>query len=293
MLYSEKSSGSRSVPTIFAWLANLLGTSPTTGFMPYEWHSRTSHAYLQNESRKDCGIYTVTHCLALAFGYGLQENGAFPSDHQRRIRARRKRYVQDLMEHGFGFYNDEEDGGGSQYYPLLDAVPSNDKSDGFLALHPDIVAALPRWAQNRRACYLDCPSKAKLVEHCARNKRFYPGYDAAAVSSKEIDLPQFLEWVEALDRKRKGGKWKPLGYPQHGPRVWIDPRHKNPQERNGKPLWERIEIIDVDVDAEEHEGVGLKDEPKQKKRHLEDVDAEEHEGVGSRDEPAQKKRRIV
>ncbi|KAJ5054835.1 uncharacterized protein L3040_001098 [Drepanopeziza brunnea f. sp. 'multigermtubi'] len=88
---SPRSSGSKCVPHIFAWLAEFLGSE----FQPCEWKLRTGAAHVQERFRGDCAIYTVTHTMCLAFGYGIA--GAFPDDHQDRIQDRRRRYVQDLI----------------------------------------------------------------------------------------------------------------------------------------------------------------------------------------------------
>lgn len=101
---SPRSDGAHCVPTIFSWLAEYLGNEKGVGFVPYEWKIRTGAGRLQNLWRGDCGIYTVTHAMALAFGYGFDEKGAFPKDHQHRMIKRRKRYVQDLMFGGFTLY---------------------------------------------------------------------------------------------------------------------------------------------------------------------------------------------
>ncbi|CZR53880.1 uncharacterized protein PAC_03762 [Phialocephala subalpina] len=89
---SPRSDGAHCLPQLFAWLAEFIGKDSETPFIPSEWTLRTGAGRLQNLWRGDCGIYTVTHAMALAFGYGYGiPVGAFPTDHQHRIIKRRKR----------------------------------------------------------------------------------------------------------------------------------------------------------------------------------------------------------
>lgn len=104
---SPRSDGANCIPQIFAWLAEFIGNEEGRVFVPAEWKLRTRAGRLQNLWRGDCGVYTVTHVMALAFGYGYGEGlGAFPREHQARIIKRRKRYVQDLMFGGFKLYEE-------------------------------------------------------------------------------------------------------------------------------------------------------------------------------------------
>lgn len=248
MVHSQRrTSGSKSLPTIFNWLAHLLGNNPHEGFLPYEWKLRTDHGYLQILSRKDCGFYTMTHAMSLAFGWGLnaqKTGGIFPKDHQDRMVHRRHRCVYDLMKQGFKFYDPNSENGNESYYPLLDTPPSNDKADGYTNLVEEVIEALPAWAANRRSCYIGCPTALKLKQHCKRNERYYPGWEKPEVSGENVILETFVAWVEEMDHLRKRGhafghgKFKPLPYPQYQPPKWIDPRARSPKSVYPDPLWE-------------------------------------------------------
>jgi hypothetical protein len=113
---SPRSDGAMCLQKIFTWLAEFIGNEEGSAFIPSEWKLRTRAGRLQNLWRGDCGVYTVTHIMALAFGYGFkEEQGAFPKEHQARIIKRRKRYVQDLMFGGFKLY--EEGSSNCEYFP--------------------------------------------------------------------------------------------------------------------------------------------------------------------------------
>ena len=107
---SIRSDGAMCIPRIFTWLAEFIGNEEGSTFVPSEWKLRTMAGKLQNLWRGDCGVYTVTHVMALAFSYGFKDElGAFPKDHQVRIMKRRKRYVQDLMFGGFKLWEEGSD----------------------------------------------------------------------------------------------------------------------------------------------------------------------------------------
>jgi hypothetical protein len=245
--HSRRSDGSKCVAEIFVWLAEFLKDDPKDGFLPYNWKLRTDYGHEQHQKHKDCGIYTVTHAMALAFGWGIGKNsGAFPQDHRRQAKrvARRQRYVADLMHQGFKFYDPDSSNNNIQYYPLLDTIPISSKDEHFTMLPKEVVDALPSWAVNRRACYVDCPSKMKLRQHCKRNARFYPGWDRPEISGLGVDLKGFKAWVEDMDSRRKRktqGGCKALPYPQFQPQKWIDPRDKDPKAIPSKPLWKRLD----------------------------------------------------
>jgi hypothetical protein len=143
------------------------------------------------------------------------------------------------MYGGFKFY--EERASNYQYYPLLDKAPTASASDGFIMLPKEVILGLPKWARNRRACYIDCPSKQMLKLHCKRNARFYPGYNSAKVSGSKVSYRKFLDWVEETDRMRKMHDYvlgrRPLPYPKFKPARWIDPRDKDPKAIPPGPLW--------------------------------------------------------
>lgn len=104
---------------LFKWLAAFIGhdrDSPYPTFVASEWKFRWGAGRLQNLWRGDCGIYTVTHVLAIAFGYGYGDIGAFPKDHQHRIIKRRKRYVQDILMGGFKLFNPEKGASNCEYF---------------------------------------------------------------------------------------------------------------------------------------------------------------------------------
>ncbi|KAH9223110.1 hypothetical protein DL95DRAFT_498062, partial [Leptodontidium sp. 2 PMI_412] len=213
---SPRSAGSRCVPHIFAWLASFLGNS----FFPYDWRLRTDAGHVQERSRGDCAIYTVTHAQCLAFGYGITDS--FPSDHQTKILNRRRRYVQDLMYQGFVDFKDGEEN--TQYYPLLDTKPTAFRSEGFYSLPGAVLELLPAEVANKSICYRDCPSKLALMNHCQRNARFYPGWEARQVSGTGRTLEEFVRWVENMDAMRHWKRYteaaRPLPYPANQPFRW-------------------------------------------------------------------------
>ncbi|KUJ08551.1 uncharacterized protein LY89DRAFT_788914 [Mollisia scopiformis] len=231
---SPRSDGSNCIPAVFAWLAEYIGNEEGSAFVPSEWRLRTSAGRLQNLWRGDCGIYTVTHALALAFGYGFGEKvGAFPRDHQHRIIKRRKRYVQDLMFGGFSLY--EEGASNLQYYPLIDAKPKALEEEDFESLPQSVLSKLPKWLRPRHPCYEKCPNKTVLKLHCQRNIKLYPGYDAPSVSGKGITLEKFIGWVEDMD-DRRAEKIREIS--KAGCRVeWIDPRSSNQRVTPRHALW--------------------------------------------------------
>lgn len=190
-------------------------------FVAYEWRLRTSAGQIQIRSRGDCAVYTVTHAQCLAFGYGLESS--FPLDHQDKMLARRRRYVQDLMNQGFA--ESEPGGENTQYYPLLDRKPTAKRSEGWMELPKFVMDKLPAAVANKNVCYAGCTSKALLVLHCQRNARFYPGYTNLCVSGSGVTLEEFVLWVEQMDAWRHGKKQvpkekKPLPYPLHQPFHW-------------------------------------------------------------------------
>lgn len=213
---SPRSAGSKCVPYIFAWLAEFLGSS----FLPYEWKLRTDAGHVQERSRGDCAIYTVTHAMCLAFGYGIVD--AFPQDHQDKMLNRRRRYVQDLMYQGFAAF--EPGGRNTQYYPLLDTKPQALRSEGFYTLPRAVLNMLPSKVANKRKCYMNCPSKIVLMKHCTRNARFYPGWQDGTVSGRGVTLEEFVAWVENMDAvrhwKRYSEEQRPLPYPAYQPFRW-------------------------------------------------------------------------
>lgn len=230
---SPRSDGAHCLPQLFSWLAEFIGQDSEIPFIPSEWTLRTGAGRLQNLWRGDCGIYTVTHAMALAFGYGYGiPVGAFPTDHQHRIIKRRKRYVQDLMFGGFKLWDEEDrdETGNCQYYPLIDRKPEGIEEDDFHPLPQSVLTALPRWCRPVKACYSKCPNKAALKMHCRRNRRLYPGYNKPEVSGRGVSLEKFTEWVEEMDerwerrKERKERKGSSGGGEEKDKVAWIDPR---------------------------------------------------------------------
>ncbi|PVH86689.1 hypothetical protein DL98DRAFT_582638 [Cadophora sp. DSE1049] len=216
---SPRSAGSRCVPEIFAWLSAFLGNS----FLPYEWRLRTDAGHVQERSRGDCAIYTVTHAQCLAFGYGIKDS--FPSDHQTKILNRRRRYVQDLMYQGFTDFQDGAEN--TQYYPLLDTKPTALRSEGFYSLPGVVLHRLPAEVANKRACY-----------------RYCPRWEDPKVSGRGKILEEFVRWVEEMDAMRHWKKYtteaaKPLTFPEHQPFRWIDPRDSGRNVSPSHSLWPR------------------------------------------------------
>ncbi|KAE8449204.1 hypothetical protein EG329_008371 [Mollisiaceae sp. DMI_Dod_QoI] len=226
---SPRSDGAHCMPKLFAWLAEFIGNEQGAGFVPSEWKLRTGAGRLQNLWRGDCGIYTVTHVLTLAFGYGYGEKGGFPKDHQHRIIKRRKRYVQDLMLGGFSLY--EEGASNCQYYPLIDKKPEALRKDGFHGLPQSVLNQLPKWARPIKACYAKCPNKSALKLHCRRNAKLYPGFDKPNISGRGIKLAQFIQWVEDMDEQ-----WAKKVQDGCGAE-WIDPRFSSQDVTPKRALW--------------------------------------------------------
>ncbi|KAL2076153.1 hypothetical protein VTL71DRAFT_1096 [Oculimacula yallundae] len=234
---SPRSAGSKCVPKLVAWLAAFLHTS----FIQYDWRLRVDAGHPQDRNRGDCAIYTVTHAQCLAFGYGLTDS--FPPEHQKMMVPRRRRYVQDLMYEGFADF--EHGSANTQYYPLLDTMPTALEDDGFVCLPGAVLRHLPADVANKRLCYRDCPSKAALIKHCRRNSTFYPGWNDRKISGRGRTLEELVTWVENMDAKRtwkKSTKAKPLSpslRPKHHPILWIDPRDPGRNYVFPNALWTR------------------------------------------------------
>ncbi|CZT40018.1 uncharacterized protein RSE6_00080 [Rhynchosporium secalis] len=232
---SPRFAGSNCVQYLFAWLSDYLGGT----FLPYDWRLRTDAGHVQERSRGDCAIYTVTHAQCLAFGYGISD--AFPCDHQKKILNRRQRYVQDLMYQGFADF--ELGSENTQYYPLLDTKPTALRNEGFHILPASVLNRLPAEIANKRKCYRGCPTKLSLIRHCRRNARFYPGWSDCKISGRGRSLKEFVMWVEDMDAMRHWKKCtpaaKPLPYPEHRPFRWIDPRDSGRTTIPPHALWPR------------------------------------------------------
>ncbi len=186
MPISPQPDGSKIVPAIFLWLAYFLQDD----FLPFEWQLRNDAGHMQRNLGGDCGVYTVTTAMSLAFGYHL---GAFPEGHQARALFRRRTYVQDLMLEGFEFWNKDPNNPNWQYYPLLDTKPTASKNEKFFELPKQLIDELPHHVAIRKKCYVECPNKSLLKVHCKRNMRFYPGYEAAKVSGPLTTLREFRQ----------------------------------------------------------------------------------------------------
>jgi hypothetical protein len=112
----------------------------------------------QASHRRDCGIYSTTHAMCLAFGYGVgSRTGAFPRDHQAKLASRGRRYAQDILNRGFATFDRTPNAPNWQYYPLLDKRPIASKSEGFLDIPSGIIEKLPPTTVYKRV------SKASLV----------------------------------------------------------------------------------------------------------------------------------
>jgi len=156
------------IQPIFLWLAEYLGQDRKECFFHSAWRLRVNGGKTQGQKSGDCGIYTSTHAMCLAFGYNIS---GVPADHKEKIIGRRRRYVQDLLLRGYTLYNAENpDSPNRQYYPLLDTPPS---TAGFSKIPDYIIDSLPDSARRRNPCYTWCQTKAQLGMHCNRNKRFY------------------------------------------------------------------------------------------------------------------------
>lgn len=237
---SPRSDGAHCLPQLFSWLATLIGQDSETPFIPSEWTLRTGAGRLQNLWRGDCGIYTVTHAMTLAFGYGYGiPVGAFPTDHQHKIIKRRKRYVQDLMFGGFRLYKEGNKEGNCQYYPLIDKKPEAREEDDFKPLPQAVLAALPSWCRPIKDCYAKCPNKAALKMHCRRNRALYPGYNQPEVSGRGVCLEKFIGWVEEMDeqwKRRKERKERKDGVEKKKVE-WVDPRCESRVVSPKHALW--------------------------------------------------------
>jgi hypothetical protein len=153
MLSSPQPSGSKCIPATFAWLADYLGKDRTGSFFPFDWKLRVNAGWQQTSYRGDCGVYSTTHAMCLAFGYGIgNRTGSFPRDHQTRFISRRRRYAQDLLNRGFTPFNPDPDTPNWQYYPLLDKKPTASKSEGFFDIPSEVTEELPPLIAHRRAC---------------------------------------------------------------------------------------------------------------------------------------------
>lgn len=131
--------GSLSLAPLFAMLAEYLGGHGVKSFLHYEWWLRydAERIHEMNHYNSECGMYTVTHAMCLAFGYGLSNAKLiFPEDYQNRMSSRRKRYVLDLLTNGFQFFNSKPEDPYFQYYPLLDSKPTNRIQGEFFKLPP-------------------------------------------------------------------------------------------------------------------------------------------------------------
>ncbi|PMD13957.1 hypothetical protein NA56DRAFT_412256 [Hyaloscypha hepaticicola] len=173
LLNSPQSSGSECLPAIFAWLTDYLGKHRHSSLFPFDWKKRVNACRQQSCFRGDCGIYSSTYAMCLAFCYGIGvRTGSFARDHQAKFISRRRRYAQDLLNRGFAPFDPSWNAPNWQYYPLLDNKPTASKCEGFIDIPLDVIDKLPRAAANRRACYIGCRTRAKLLLHCRRNARF-------------------------------------------------------------------------------------------------------------------------
>jgi hypothetical protein len=164
MLSSPQPSGSKCMPALFTWLADYLGKEETGSFFLFDWKLRVNAGRQQASHRGDCGAYSTTHAMCLAFGYGLgKRTKGFPRDHQARFVSRRRRYVQDLPNRGFTPFNPDTNASNTQYYPLLDKKPTASKSEGFFDIPAEITQKLPPSVAQRRACKMNLRPRSTLT----------------------------------------------------------------------------------------------------------------------------------
>lgn len=217
-------------------------------FIPREWAWRDDRSQQQPEASSHCGVYTITQAQYLAFGYDRIQTQAlsWPSSSARSLETvRRFRITADMT--GWGLERPTRPDQGThfrlldqdreerlnhrvhhQYYPILDTpvVRIGKRKWHPYQSHPDFEKLLDPALRNRKAIYVGCRSKARLIEHCRRNQRFYPGF---SVIHRANDLRAFREWVEMMDEQWRTCVFVPRpADPKNGskycwPLAWVDP----------------------------------------------------------------------
>lgn len=239
----------QNIRLIIQWMAYFLGdASPTLPrFVPSEWKVRFHRGHQQAAGSVDCALFTLSHAQWMAFGYQLElnEKQSWPEDYTKSMISRRFRLSHDLLEGtppGFTLWSDSDAenvdalNADSQYYPIIDTpvVLSSARTQWITARHsPEFLNILSPRLRNRRTCYSNCPSKAKLAAHCMRNHRFYPGFFTQ--NKVNVTLRNFIEWVETMDSRRQHRemKFKPAVKGIEWPPAWIDPRKSHTGRQNG------------------------------------------------------------
>lgn len=230
--------GARCFEQVFKWLAYFLRSDKRQfQLVPSEWRMRTTAGESQGyaESRHiECGLFSTTHVQSLAFGYGViffkwEDDPTI----KRFMKNRGFRLSQDLYLAGFSLYKTApSEDEAEQYYPLLDTPPEDgkDTGNGWTCLVNSVMDALPPFIRHIKPCYVLCPGKNALRDHCRRNQRFYPGWDHDDISGRKVSFDNFLSWVLEMDWVRLHHKC--VGLPKTEPYEkgvegyqwrWIDP----------------------------------------------------------------------
>lgn len=197
--------GSQCVESLICLLKEYLGDEPPLAqrFNPCDWKLRTGKSEWQDRSKPDCGMYTMSNIMCLAFGWDL----SYGSRYGYQIECRRARLVSDLYFGGFQGYDPAKGADNSHYYPLNDITPSNSIYENFIPIltYPGLMICetLKPEVRRRSPTYYDCPDKETLYEHCARNSRFYPHFQRREISGPKISFAKFLSWVEKCDLARE------------------------------------------------------------------------------------------
>ncbi|KAB8301290.1 hypothetical protein EYC80_003172 [Monilinia laxa] len=231
--------GSRCVESFIFLLAAYLGDKPPLAqrFNPCDWKLRTERSELQDKSKPDCGMYTISNIMCVAFGWDLSYGPR--QDHE--LQRRRFRLISDLQSGGFRGYNPAEDVDNTHYYPLNDIKPPDSLIENFIPILRYsglmIYETLPMQICIRSPIYYACPDRETLYKHCARNKRFYPCFDKESISGPNISFSKLLTWVEKYDAAREIDE-APFARPYvtsgaNGNRRWIPPDSTWPNEK----LW--------------------------------------------------------
>jgi hypothetical protein len=166
----------------------------------------------------------MTHAPFLTFGYGINwGKDTFVPGHQDKMLDRRYRIVEELVSHWI-YGTKCPEGTKLCEYPVFDTPPTNNPSEGWTPLDSIALSQLSAPVRNRRSCYVGCPDRFVLSEHCERNARFYPGWDDIVLGGTKT-LLEFREWVERMDAGRRTHhvSCRPLPFPENKPRTWIDP----------------------------------------------------------------------
>ncbi|KAI9645521.1 hypothetical protein NHQ30_006263 [Ciborinia camelliae] len=221
--------GAECVESLIALLTEYLGDQPPLAqrFNPCDWKLRTGRSGLQDPGSPDCGLFTVSNIMCLAFGWDLD----YSPRGRHEMASRRTRLVADLQFGGFKGYDPDPNADNTHYYPLNDVRPANSLTENFIPIlsYPGLMICetLTSGVRGRLPMYYGCPDKEALYEHCGRNRRFYPNFHADEISGPTISFAKFLSWVEMYDAAREKNvspfPKRYLSNGVNGNRIWIHP----------------------------------------------------------------------